>query len=228
MTTPPASKATAAIDGETSVNLTLEDRLRIFWEKNSKAVIGVVVLVLVAVVAKGGWEYMQAQKEIEIEHDYASAISTDALKTFAAKNSGHSLAGIAKLRVADDAYASGLYAEAISGYENAIPALKDPALVSRAKLGAAMSKLQAGKPEGEAALKAIASDTSEIKAVRVEAAYHLASLASSQGKAADVRKYASEIMGIDPTSPWTQRAFMLSATLPVEPEAVGSVKIPIK
>ena len=42
------------------------------------------------------------QKELEIEKAFAAATTTEQLKAFAAGNSGHSLAGIAQLRIADE------------------------------------------------------------------------------------------------------------------------------
>ena len=227
--TPSAPKSTGddrnfvAVD-ETYTVLTFEDRLRIFWQKNGKSVITLLIVVLVAIVAKGGWEYLQAQKEQDLQHEYAAAGTPEKLKTFAAAHAGHSLAGIAGLRLADDAYAAGKSADAISGYEEALTALKAGPLASRAKLGLAMAKLQAGKTaDGEAALKQLAADTAETKGVRVEASYHLASLASTAGKADDVKKYSEQILQLDPNSPWTQRVFMLRASLPaVESAPVGS------
>jgi tetratricopeptide (TPR) repeat protein len=110
------------------------------------------------------------------------------------------------LRLADDAYAAGKPADAISGYEEAMADLKTGLLASRAKLGLAMAKLQAGRTaDGEAALKQLAADTTEAKGVRVEASYHLASLASTAGKADEVKKYSEQILQLAPNSPWTRR-----------------------
>ena len=206
-----------AVD-EHYVALTFEDRLRIFWQKNGKTVTALIVIVLLAILAKGGWEYLEAQKEQELEHDYAAASTPEQLKAFATAHPGHLLAGIARLRLADGDYAAGRSSEAIYGYEDAITAIKSGPLASRAWLGLAMAKVQSGKTaEGEAALKQLASDASEAKSTRVEAAYQLASLASVAGKSDDVRKYSDEVMQIDPASPWLQRVLMLRASLPPVP-----------
>ncbi len=205
--------------------LTFEDRLRIFWQKNGKTVLALLVVALVAILAKGGWDYMEANKEQDIEHAYAEAGTPDKLQAFAAAHADHMLAAVAKLRIADEAYAAGKSTEAVSGYEQAIAALKSGPLTSRAKLGLAMAKLQAGKTaDGTAALQQLAYDTTEPKGTRVEASYQLASLASVAGKADDVRKYSQQVMQIDPSSPWTQRVFMLQASLPAaEPAATSAV-----
>lgn len=209
-----ADRNLIAVD-ENYVALTFEDRLRIFWQKNGKSVTALIVIVLLAILAKGGWEYLAAQKEQELERDYAAAGTPDQLRTFAAAHADHVLAGIARLQLADEAYAAGRSADAISGYEDAITAIKSGPLASRARLGLAMAKVQSGKTaEGESALRELAADASEAKSTRVEAAYQLASLANVAGKPDDVRKYSDQVMQIDPASPWLQRVLMLRASLP--------------
>ena len=238
MTTPSAPKSpgdsrnVVAVD-ETNVALTFEDRLRIFWQKNGKSVVALVVLVLLGILGKGLWDYSQAQKELEIGRAFAAATTSAQLKAFASAHAGHQLAGVARLQVADEDYAAGRSTEAIYGYEDAASALKTGGLASRARLGLAMAKIQGGKAaEGEAALKVLLNDVTESKAARIEAGYQLASLGSVAGRADDVKKFSAQIMAIDPSSPWFQRAMMLQANLPVAaapaaPAAgVPAVKLP--
>ena len=237
MTTPAAPSAPkpagddrnfVAVDAN-YVALTLEDRLRIFWQKHSRTVIAALVVVLAGILAKGGWEYLEAQKEQEIEQAYAAAGTPEKLKAFAAAQAGHALAGAARLQLADAAYAAGQSADALAGYGEAIAALKTGPLVSRAKLGLAMAKVQAGKTaDGAAALRQLAADATEPKATRVEVSYHLASLANAAGQPDDVRKYSDQVMQIDPTSPWTQRVFMLRASLPVTEAAPAAATPAVK
>ena len=78
------------------------------------------------------------------------------------------------------------------------------------------------------ALRQLAADATEPKATRVEASYHLASLANAAGQPDDVRKYADQVMQIDPTSPWTQRVFMLRASLPVAEAAPAAATPAVK
>lgn len=202
-----------AVDATTATSF--EDRMHLFWEKNGTAVLTLCGLVLVGILAKGGWDYLAKQKELGVEKDYAAASTADQLKAFAASHTGHTLAGIALLRVADEAYTAGKTADAIPAYEKALAELKTGPLAARAKLGRALSKLAAGKTaEGTADLKQLADNAAEAKIVRVEASYHLASLAAEAGNAADVQKLSEQIMKLDPQSPWTQRAFSLRASLP--------------
>ncbi len=210
-----------AVD-DTYIAPSFEDQLQAFWKKNSTVVIGVCVVILLGIVAKGGWDYVAGQKEEGVKQEYAAATATpEKLKAFTAAHPGHTLTGVAQLTLADQAYAAGKPAEALAGYEAAVPLLKSGPFAARAQLGLAIVKLQSGKAaEGEAALKALAADTVQLKGVRAEAAYQLASLASESGKADDVKKYSDQLIQIDPASSWAQRAMMLRAKLPAAASAV--------
>jgi hypothetical protein len=120
--------------------------------------------------------------------------------------------------MADEAYAAGKSEDAIAGYEKAFGILKTGPLASRAKLGRALSKAQAGKlAEATTELKQIVDDASQFKAMRAEAAYHLTSLAVEAGNAAEAQKLVDQLNQIDPMGAWAQRALMLRATLPAAP-----------
>jgi hypothetical protein len=209
----PAGNNRNAIPAEAAVySPGFEERLQRFWQNNSKIIAVALVVVLIAILAKGGWEYLAAERERDIGQAYAAATTPAQIKAFIAANPGHSLAGVAQLRIADEAYAEGKFAEAGSAYEQAIATLKTGPLVSRARLGAGMSKLQGGRaPEGEAALKAMVADVKELKAYRAEAAYHLASYAFANGKTDDVKTYTDQLSQIDLSSPWAQRAMTFRA-----------------
>ncbi len=211
-----ARNLAAADETQTPVVPSFDEKLRLFWEKNSKAVIALCVVILLAILAKGGWEYMAAQKEAGLAQEYGAATTSEKLKAYAAANAGHTLAGVAYLRLADEAYAAGKGAEAVTNYDAAVKNLAGSALLSRAQLGLAMAKLQAGQTaDGEAALKQIADRASEAKGVRLEAAYQLASLALGAGRPDDVKKYSDQIIQIDAASPWAQRVMTLQASLAV-------------
>jgi len=120
------------------------------------------------------------------------------------------LAGIARLRLADEAYAAGKGAEAVTAYEAAVPAPQDSALAARARLGVAMARIQAGRTaDGETALRELVGQADLAKATRAEAGYHLATLAYAGGRTDEVLKYCDQIMEIDAGSAWAQRAQML-------------------
>lgn len=215
--TPPSNQSPSgrAAGAGSPVPLTFDEKLTQFWQQNRMAVLGLCALVLVAILGKGLWELVQARREKDVESAYAEAKTPDQLRSFASAHAGHELAGIAQLRAADEAYTAGKVAEAATGYDKALSSLQDPALVARAKLGRALSNVQAGKPtDGETQLKQIANDASEFKAIRSEAAYQLASLAVDAHNAADAQKYIEQLNQIDPASVWARRAMGLQANLP--------------
>lgn len=196
---------------------TFGDKLNEFWEKNSKAVIALCVLILLGVLAKGLWEYMSRQKELDIEKAYAAATTSDQLKTFSAAHAQHSLGGIAQLRLADEAYAAGKFAEAITGYDAAFSVLKGSPLAARIQMGRSLAKIQSGKvAEGSTELKQLLDDANQLRAIRAEAGYHLASLAGEARDSAQVQKISEQLLQIDPSSLWTQRALTLRMTQLVE------------
>ena len=194
---------------------TFEDRLRLFWEQNSRTIMVVCSIVLVAIVAKGGYEILSAQREKGIAAEYASAISDAQLKAFAASHADHVLGGLAELRLADQAYAAGNYSDARAFYAKASGALKNSTFGQRARLGGAICAVQAGSAaEGEAALKLIAADLALAKLVRAEAAYHLASLAAASGNSAEAIRFIEQVASIDLEGQWAERATLLRTALP--------------
>ncbi len=222
MTSPatPSSPKPAADDrklvsvDENYIAPTFEDKLHIFWKNNGKAVLALCVVVLLGIVAYGAYGAMQRSKELDIEKAYADAKTNDQLKAFAAANPDHTLAGIASLRLADEAYTAGKSADAIAGYEKAAAALKTGPLAGRALLGKALSKAQAGKAaDAVTDLKSLVADGAQPKGLRAEAIYQLASLAAEANDGAEVQKFSDQLQQLDPNSPWSARVAVLRATV---------------
>lgn len=192
-----------------------EERLQAFWSKNSKAILIVCAVVLLVIVGRGAVELLAAGKERSIASAYASATNNDQLKGFIAAHPGHALSGIAHLRLADEAFTAGRFIEARGDYEKAAAVLKTGPFAGRVRVGVALSKFNAGDTAGaEADLRAVADDVTQLKAVRGEAAYHLASLAATAGRTDEVTRLTEQVMTVDPTGMWSQRAMMLRATQP--------------
>lgn len=227
MSTPASPASPSPSREEKNVTPGSEEKLQQFWERNSKLIVGICVIILLAIVARGGWDYLATQKERGVEADYAKANSPAQLKSFAEANSGHELAGLAWLRLADQAYAAEQGTDAVTNYQKAAKELKSGPLADRAHLGLAMAQLLSGQADaGQAGLKTLLDDDHAFKGVRVEAAYQLASLAHAAGRTADVKQYADRIMQIDPNSPWSQRAIGLRADEPAAPETATTTPAP--
>lgn len=216
----PAGDDRNLVAANESAALSFEDRVHDLWQRNRTVILGACVAVVLAIFAKGAWDYLGRQRERELQREYAAATNSDQLKAFAAAHPNHELAGIAHLRSADEAYAAGKSADAIAAYEKAVAGLKDGPLAARAQIGRAMARVQAGKmAEAKAELSQLANDANQLKPVRAEAAYHLASLAAEAGDGAEVQKLSDLLLQIDPSSSWASRAMALRASVPIRPSA---------
>lgn len=185
------------------------------WQKYGQAVVVAAAAVLLFYVGKIGWGFIDQQHEGSIEAQFARATTPQELRAFADSHPGHELAGVADVELGDQAYAAGRMGEAIADYTDAQRILAGKPLAGRAEMGAAMAEVQSGQAaQGRATLESILNDTKELPVVRTEAGSQLASLAAAAGNYSEVRRIAQELMQIDADSPWTQRAFALTAQAP--------------
>lgn len=199
-----------------------EDRLQIFWEKHSRTVVAIIVMAVVALVIRWAFDWYGARRENAVQAEYAAATTSAQLLAFTVSNPTVILAGVAHLRLADEAYEAGRFADAKAAYEAAVPLLGTNPMVARARLGAAISPLQAGDTAaGRTALEALANDTTFTKTLRAEAAYHLATIARDAGQAADALRWAGTVSTIDAKGMWGQRADRLRDALPIEAAPVA-------
>ena len=202
-----------------------EVQVQAFWEKNRTFILLACVAALLAIVGREGWQYLAAMREKGVQEEYAKvADKADKLAAFADAHSGHALAGVAYLQLADQKFEAADYKQATALYTKAAGALKNDSLLGRARIGAAISQINGGdKAAGEAALKALGADQAVLKSVRAEATYHLASVAYEAGKTDEARKLVEEVTKIDASGSWSQRATALLATLSAgAPSADGS------
>lgn len=199
-------------------------KVQLFWEKNRKNIVFVVGLAFGLIVAREAAQWYQASRERGVQEDYAKvADRVDQLPKFAADNDGHALAGVAWLRVADDAYAKNDFKAAAAHYGKAVDSLENAALKSRARLGAAMSQLGAGDTAAaQAALKALGADAAAAAQARAEATYHLAVLAQGGGRIDEAKSLLDEVGRIEPMGLWAQRAFGLRAQIEATQPAATS------
>ncbi|ATC63612.1 hypothetical protein CMV30_06410 [Nibricoccus aquaticus] len=202
-----------------------EETLRKFWKKNSKAIYFACATAFVVIIAKGGLEYFRAQKEKDIAAAYAAASTSERLKSFASQYPDHLLGAAATLQLADEVYSAGKYADAAASYQKASSVFKTGPFGARALLGAAISKVLSGQSaDGEAKLKQLSDDATQLKVIRAEASYHLATIAMEAGRTDEAVKYFDLVSTLDPMGTWSRRAMMHRASLPVAP---ASTLLPI-
>jgi len=188
-----------------------EERVQQFWQKNSRVIVWSCVAVLLVVVGRTGMDLWEDRQARLLGQEYATAAaSEDTLAAFAAAHRGKSLAGVAHLSLADQAYARGDYAAAVERYTAAQTALTDRTFAGRIALGLAISRLKAGETAvGRDALRSLADDLGQKRDVRAEAAYHLASQAAEAGENESLTALVDQLGRIAPGSSWAQRAMML-------------------
>ncbi len=204
-----------------------EVNLQRAWDKYGTLLYILVAVVGAAILAKGGWDYLNAQKELGIKKDYAEATTPDAMKTFVANHPGHVLTGVAELSIGNNAYATGKFTDALTAYNAAATDLPAGPFQANAKMGAAMALLQTGKSgEAEAALHALLNDSSLLKTTRCEAGYHLAVIAIAAGRTEDYQKVADQVMALDPSNPFAEHTFQLKP--PASPISLPGAIVPSK
>lgn len=215
--------------GAAATPLDLEMQVRGFWEKNRKAIYFFCAAVILVILARSAWDWLAARRQAGIQAAYAAATTSEQLRVFAREHGGHSLAGAAYLKLADEAYAAERYDEALGDYEKAAAALPGTPFAARAALGGAICLIQAGKnTEGTAALRQIADDAAQLRTARCEAVYHLAALAFADGDYDEARKRTEQVIQLDSRNfmsqrgSWAQRALMLSMRIPPPAEPAES------
>ncbi len=215
MTTPPPAE-TQTKDPSVPIEAGLDVVAHEFWQKHRRTLLIAAGIALLAVIGREGWSYYASQHELDVRTDFARAADRpEQLLAFAKANASHPLAGVAYLQVADIRYEAGDFRGALENYSKAAASLQNPGALGRARLGAAMSQINAGdKAAAEAGFKAIQADTSMPKGIRAEAVYHLATLALDAGNTQEVSRLVAEIGKIDPAGIWSQRGTMLLAGQP--------------
>ena len=232
---PQSSSSTAGDDrnlitiDENYLAPSFEDRVQMFWEKHGKTVSAVIVIAALAIVARWGFEQYAASRERAIAADYAAAADSTALRAFAEANPKAALAGAAYLRLADEAYVANNFSAAVADYQKASALLTGQLLGERARMGAALSQLQAGDAAAaKSSLEALANDTSYARTLRGEAGYHLAVLARDAGQFAEATKWTDLVLSADTAGLWAQRAMQLRSSLPETPAELQPVTSELK
>lgn len=192
-----------------------EDRLQIFWSKHSGKVWTLTGIVTAVLVGRYVFESYAAYRERQVQAEYAAATTTAQLQAFVQTHPSAVLAGVAQLRLADEAYVAGNFSAAREAYAAASPLLAGNPLSARARLGAAFAPLQAGDAAAaKPALESLANDTTLIDAFRAEAAYHLAVLAREAGQTADATRWIELVTSVQPQGAWANRANQIRESLP--------------
>ena len=200
------------IDAEDSANISLEDRINIYWNDNKGFLVGCVIVLLIGIIGYQGMRIVKENTEAKIQSEYTAANSSGTLESFVDAHASKPLGGFASLIIADEAYIKEDYEKALEFYTLATSStLTDPMLTGRAHIGQAFALYNKGKTdEGLAKLNAITIDTSLSSAIRVEAAYHLAMDAHAAGRTEEFASYVKQVESADFADQWQQRIALIN------------------
>lgn len=194
------------IDLEEAEEVSLEDRIHLYWMENKGFVSACFTVLALLIIAFNGMRMYRTQAESKIQAAYNDALANETLAEFALDYSNKALGGFAALDVADVAYNQEDFERAIEFYSIAANAIENDLVVGRARIGLAFSSYYSGKTEeGLNQLKALAADSSLSEAVRSEAAYHLAIDADVNGDNALFESYANQVSSVSKPGQWQQR-----------------------
>lgn len=192
--TPPGDDRNLVGTSEAASAPDLEEVVQQFWEKNKSLLMALAAVVLVAIIVRNGWAYYQVSQVESAREEFSQAETGSTLEAYADDHAGSALAGVALLKVADEAYGEKRYSDAVAAYDAAAADLEGTPFVHRLALGRAMATVMNGDVSGgKTALQSVANDTSASEAVRGEAVYHLAALALDSGDFAQLDALARRL-----------------------------------
>lgn len=197
------------IDAGESEEVSLEDRISIYWMENKAFISGCICVLALLIIGYNGMRIYKQHAEGQIQAAYAEAMANETLADFAQAHANKDLGGLAALTVADEAYGAEDFEQALEFYSIAADALAGNILEGRALIGQAFALFYQGQEsEALAQLAAIAADGSLPEAARAEAAYHLAVEADVAGRSEEYDRYVAQIQASPRASQWQQRLAM--------------------
>jgi len=199
-----------------------EDRLWLFWRKQKNKIYGVICVASVGIIIWQGWNIYQSHVEANLQAEFSAAADAPALAAFAQAHADTVLGKLAQLESADTLYKAGKFKDAADAYAKAVTMLADDDKSARARLGQAMSLLQAGDVHGGTqTMEALTNDTSAVENMRAEAAFDLAILAAQAGDKDTTTKWLNHLKEFKDSNIWGGQAATLSEILPL----LGDVKL---
>ncbi|MBC2596040.1 tetratricopeptide repeat protein [Ruficoccus amylovorans] len=185
----------------------IEDQVWLFWNKYKKSIIYLIIAIFLGVIAVEGYRMYQRSAVRSMQAAYGQADTPEALTAFGEKYAGNPLAGFALLQSADSQYEQGNYTAAAPLYKSAAASLANTYVQGRARLGEAMSQIQAGQTElGKNLLSQISADQTALLSIRAEATFDLGVIALAASDYANARRYFEQASALDKDGPWGTQA----------------------
>lgn len=194
------------IDLEESSEVSIEDRIHLYWMENKGFVTGSITLIAFVIIAFNGMRIYKEASEKKLQDNYAAAQAGDELQQFAEANADKNLGGFAALLVADEFYTNEDFENAAQFYNKAAGSLTDEILVARARLGEGFATFYGtDQIQGRVLITSVATDSSLPETIRNEAAYHLAIDSDVMGATETFESYAQQISSGTASGQWQQR-----------------------
>lgn len=173
-----------------------EDRLWLFWERNKTIIVRGTTSIVIGVLAFLAFYFWQQAKRQEVGDAYNACKDAAAKRLFVAAHPREPLAVVALLEVADDLRQNSKLVEAAKTYDEVIPLAQAAgdspllkALATRARLYAALTRLDLGEKEAETSLVSIADDKTAPDTLRGYAMIILANTALHRGDSTSAAKW---------------------------------------
>ena len=197
------------VDLEASEEISVEDRINMYWMENKSFVSGCIFLIALLSIGFNGMRMYTSKVEAQLQSAYAEAVAKETIADFAKDNSNKELGGFAALTVADQAYSAEEFEKALKFYVIASNALATNFLAGRSLLGQAFANFYMGNEEvALTQLANIATNGNLAEVARAEAAYHLAIEAHSADRREEYERYIAQIQASPIATQWQQRVAM--------------------
>jgi tetratricopeptide (TPR) repeat protein len=214
----------------------LEDRMWLFWIRNRVFILGISAILVIGALGYITWSAISDYKLSSMQGEYrAVAQTSDARLSFARKNQGTPISGIAAIEAGDQLYKENKFAEAEAAYAFALGnfSLDDKfatAFAGRAKLGIALARINnADRDGGVKVLTELAQMPRFLATHRGEAIYKLVVLALEKNDLTEARKWFDTLdRELPPANEWAkakQELLRLEPTL-MQPEPVPVAEAP--
>jgi len=197
----------------------LEDKMWLFWRRQGKNLVRVVVIAGVALLLYEGWNLYQAHAITSLQAENQAAVEQGApgLLAFAQAHPNTDLGKLALLEAADAFYQGGKFQDAAQTYEKAVSIWGVDEKGQRARIGWAMSLMQGGDQKtAEEHFIAVAQDSTVMPNFRAEGAFYAALSFAKTGDKDNATKWIDEVKGsYKDVPPWNMQAAALGEMIPL-------------
>ncbi|MGF1450688.1 MAG: tetratricopeptide repeat protein [Opitutales bacterium] len=203
---------------EAFAQASFDDRLWLWWQRNGKALLTGAAVALIAAGLVQAFRMFERQQFESMQAEYAEAVGdSEALRAFGREHSGTSLGGAALLKVADETFQEGNYAEAANLYQQAAASLEGLPLATRATMAQAFALIEQGDTRvqaGYALLAQVAETSGNLPSLRAEAAFHRGVLATEAEDYATARRFFDLAVEQDQSGVWRQQVQQIERAVP--------------